>query len=559
MLNLPEITIKPSLQLGVMAPKAFELPPELTAVTTQAQPTAPTKDSAVHLPKIDNTEAYSSSEYALCRSLAKDYQQRHVTEKEAVMLIKTQLPPTTQVNLAAVVTKTYAEELQYPPLNNKAMAEYCLQELDQRLLKVIGRDEFWLWENGRWQTKLPEESVNKIMLDRLNRQPGVFNPNYREKFEAWLGKTYNITGTLNYLKMMCGKVQPGAINKEPHLFNMQNGVFDMKQMQIRLAQPDEYLVQFANVVYDDQARCPEWEEFVWTVVMGDEELYDYLQMMTGYFLWGTNPLRRIFIFTGKSNNGKSTFFKIMEKLLGDYYTPIKDSTVLAKKWIGKGDDLMALLYKRLYVLAEMEEGARFDGPLVKAIAGSETQLARENYQNFESIVLDGKIVIHTNEIPRIADSSDGFFNRLNIIKLPFVVAQNQEDIELKERLSQELPGIFNWAVAGIKRAGPNWSNFRETAEMMDMKKSYRNKNDTVQSFLDDCYEISDTQRTRTKDVYEHYHAWMQQHYPSTHEQASATYLKGKLENKGIRYLNSNGTWFYLVKKPAVTSLMADLE
>jgi putative DNA primase/helicase len=551
MLNIPEITIKPSLQLGVMAPKAFELPPKLSAVTTEAQPTAPTKESAVPMPKIDNTEAYSSSEYALCRSLAKDYQQRHFTEKEAVMLIKKQLPPTTQVNLAAVVTKTYAEELQYPALNNKAMAEYCLQELDQRLLKVIGRDEFWLWENGRWQTKLPEESVNKIMLDRLNRQPGVFNPQYREKFEAWLGKTNNITATLHYLKMLCGKVQPGAINKEPHLFNMQNGVFDLKRMQIRLAQPDEYLVQFANVVYDDQARCPEWEDFVWTVVMGDEELYHYLQMMSGYFLWGANPLRRIFVFTGKSNNGKSTFFKVMAKLLGDYYTPIKDSTVLAKKWIGKGDDLMALLHKRLYVLAEMEEGARFDGPLVKAIAGSETQLARENYQNFTAIALDGKIVIHTNEIPRIADSSDGFFNRLNIIKLPFAVAQNQEDIELKERLSQELPGIFNWAVAGIERAGPQWRNFRETAGMMDMKKSYRNQNDTVQSFLDECYEISDTQRTRTKDVYEDYHAWMQQHYPSTHEQASATYLKGKLENKGIRYLNSNGTWFYLVKKASL--------
>ncbi len=106
MLNIPEITIKPSLQLGVMAPKAFELPPKLTAVTTEAQPTAPTKESAVPMPKTDNTEDYSSSEYALCRSLAKDYQQRHFTEKEAVMLIKNQLPPTTQVNLATVVTKT---------------------------------------------------------------------------------------------------------------------------------------------------------------------------------------------------------------------------------------------------------------------------------------------------------------------------------------------------------------------------------------------------------------------------------------------------------------------
>lgn len=484
------------------------------------------------------------------QAMARTYHGKQLPEDEAVYLIAWKLPNVHLMHIESLVQQVYAEKIKYPGKTHGEMADYCLSELNGNLRKVEQSHTFWHWVDGKWQHNLTDETLSTIVLGTLRNQPALSDPRYKGPYKTWINTTSNITSTLNYLKMCCPKVKLADINTDPYLFNMQNGVFDLRTLSSRPALPSEYLVMFSNVTYDEKATCPLWEKFIDEITLGDQEFARYLQMMAGYFLLGDNPLRRVFFLIGSGSNGKSTFVHVLEYLLKDYCSPIHGFTVKTKKQEGKGDDLMALVNKRLYLYAELKAKDMLDVTLVKAISAGESQLARNLFQNFVIIALLGKLLFHSNEMPRVSDSSNAFYNRINILTFKLDLEEtNAADNELEDKLKEEIAGIFNWAVEGVRMAGPKWENFVETASMQAEKKAYRAENDTIQNFIDHCYIIDPQQRSPSKQVYDDYNLWMSMQYPDTHRSVQDAALKSKFTAKSIKFSSSNGSWLGMVRNP----------
>ena len=72
------------------------------------------------------------------------------------------------------------------------------------------------------------------------------------------------------------------------------------------------------------------------------------------------------------------------------------------------------------------------------------------YESDFSYVPQFKIWLASNHEPQVTDVSDGLWRRMYRINFEHQVAEAKQDIHLPAKLEQELPGILNWALAGLR-------------------------------------------------------------------------------------------------------------
>src|SRR5262249_15492972 len=90
-------------------------------------------------------------------------------------------------------------------------------------------------------------------------------------------------------------VTPDMFDAQSYLYNVKNGTIDLRNGKMYAHNPEDFLRQQTDVVYDSDATCPNWEEFIDFVFDGNAEIIRTFQQAVGYGLWGTNEAKKFFI------------------------------------------------------------------------------------------------------------------------------------------------------------------------------------------------------------------------------------------------------------------------
>ena len=110
--------------------------------------------------------------------------------------------------------------------------------------------------------------------------------------------------------------------------------------------------------------------------------------------------------------------------------------------------------KSLAIISDARLGGRTDSQVVVerllSISGEDAlTIDRKNLEPI-TVKLPTRLVIFSNELPRLGDSSGALAGRMILLRLTRSF-YGQEDTGLTDRLLGELPGILNWAIAGWQR------------------------------------------------------------------------------------------------------------
>ena len=93
-----------------------------------------------------------------------------------------------------------------------------------------------------------------------------------------------------------------------------------------------------------------------------------------------------------------------------------------------------------------------------------------------------------NELPVIKDKSHGLQRRIIILPMTKPIPKSFQNKNLSQQLHQELPGILNWAICGLKRLKQNDFNFTISKRMTNIKQKYFNKTSPMAEFIKNCLE-----------------------------------------------------------------------
>lgn len=299
---------------------------------------------------------------------------------------------------------------------------------------------------------------------------------------------------LSLMKAMIELIKPKVeirtveLDADPMLVRVKNGVIDLRTQRYRDNRRQDLITSVCPVDYDPKAVCPTWERFIAEITCWDAELAAFFRRLVGYMLTGWTDEQLLFFFYGHGSNGKSTFIQIIQALMGSYATQINSDVLMANRSVGGPNASLAKLPgKRLVVANELPEGGRFDDMLLKSMTGGDTLVARQVYGKHEiEFTAQFSLVIIGNHKPVIHDMSHGMWRRMCLIPFAARFSAEQADPTLPARLLAELPGILNWALAGVAEWQEHGLKRSLPAAVVKANEEYREESDLLGEFLSGC-------------------------------------------------------------------------
>ena len=305
------------------------------------------------------------------------------------------------------------------------------------------------------------------------------------------------------------------LDKDPDLFNCQNGVFNLKTMTFTPGHsPDQLLSKISNVVYDPNADSKEWEKFINEVMQGDAEKIEYLQKVLGYSLTTNTDEECLWFWYGeKSRNGKSTTAETYSYMMGNAegYAAAVDPNTLAQKQNNDSSrpngDIACLEGVRFLNVSEPPKNMIFNAALVKKLTGGNRIKARDNYEKFHEYNPIFKIIIDTNYLPIVLDDTLFLSGRVIVVTFDRVFSEAEQDHTLKDRLRtpQNISGLFNWCLEGLEKYRRD--GLKKPQSIQEATELYQNNSDKVNMFITECMDRTQGINTKGKDVYQRYKQW----------------------------------------------------
>jgi putative DNA primase/helicase len=302
-------------------------------------------------------------------------------------------------------------------------------------------------------------------------------------------------------------ISADQLDADPWLLGVENGVIDLKHGAFRPSRRDDLITKCAAVTFDPAAACPNWTAFLKTITGDDSELQAYLQRIAGYLLTGSVQEEVMFMPYGTGRNGKSTFRETLHALLGSYALAADANLLVERKASGGATEEIARLKGRRFVAVnETAESDQLNEARVKFITSQDMITARNLYGHFFDFFPTHKTFLTTNHKPIIRGTDEGIWRRVHLIPFTVSIDASAVDKHFREhRLLPELPGILNWALAGLA------SYLKIGLSPPDMvvasTTEYRRDMDVIGQWIDARCEVDSRASISTAAAYGDYSLW----------------------------------------------------
>jgi putative DNA primase/helicase len=302
-------------------------------------------------------------------------------------------------------------------------------------------------------------------------------------------------------------LSPDALDANPWLLGVRNGVVELHTGSFRPARRDDYVTRRAAVAFDPGSRCPTWLQFLDAVTGGNKELIAYVQRACGYLLTGLIREEVVFVLSGTGRNGKSTFRETLHALLGDYAIGADAGLLVARQTAGGATPDVARLHgRRLVAINETAENDRLNEARVKFLTSNDKITARNLYEKPFDFTPTHKAFLTTNHKPIVQGTDEGIWRRIHLWPFNLMIPAEKVEKDFRERrLLPELPGILNWALEGLAaycREGLN-----PPACVLAATEEYRQDMDLVGQWIDERCELDAGACTPSSRLYNDYAQW----------------------------------------------------
>lgn len=379
-------------------------------------------------------------------------------------------------------------------------------------------DQWFVWDGTRWRADrvgTPVHLVGRLARSLYHEATEVEDRVVAEAIGKWARKSEfraRIEAAVALARSMpelCVTVD--QLDADPWAFNTLSGTIDLRTGELRPHRREDLITKFAPVEYTPMARSQRFESFL-SRIMPSAPSRDYLLRFLGYSLSGRVDLQVLLMLWGVGANGKSVLLDTVKAIMGDYAGDAPPALLVTSRRDEHPTEIIDLCGKRLVVASETEQGASLKIELIKRLTGDATLKGRRMRQDFVEFSRTNKLVMATNNRPRIREDSEGVWRRIHLLHFGVVIPERERDPRLIEKLIEESPGIL----ASLVRAGIDChrDGLGPPSEVLDTTREYRETEDQVGRYLRERCDLdpaetpADMQNyTSWSGLYEDYAAW----------------------------------------------------
>jgi len=257
--------------------------------------------------------------------------------------------------------------------------------------------------------------------------------------------------------------------------------------------------------YDPTATCPNWDKFLNDIWPDDQESKDLLMEYIGYVLSGDTKQQKYLSIIGPRRSGKGTINQILLSLLGEENVVSPQlfelcDTFALQNWLGKPlasfSDARMTHQNTIGVVSQ----------LLRIVGGDPVTVNRKNKEAL-NVFLPTRIIMFSNEALQLSENSNALSGRMLMLQMRTSFF-GKEDINLSDRLTKELSGIFNACMAAnrrrLARPGERFIQPRSAQETLDMAAEIANP---MSSFIEDVLTYDEDGMVDKDDMFALYKRW----------------------------------------------------
>jgi putative DNA primase/helicase len=226
--------------------------------------------------------------------------------------------------------------------------------------------------------------------------------------------------------------------------------------------------------------------------------------MFGYILSGDTRQQKFFNIIGPRRSGKGTINKVLVSLFGQHNTVAPQLEELCdtfglQPWLGKPlasfTDARAPERNRSAVVSQ----------LLRIVGGDTVTVNRKNKEAWSGY-LPTRIIVYSNEALQLTENSNALTGRMLVLRMTKSFYDN-EDTDLFNKLSGELAGIFNWAMAGLDRRLARGGHFVQPQSGRQLLLLMEQLGNPLNSFVEDTFVFDPVSQVKKDDVFLCWKRW----------------------------------------------------
>lgn len=428
-------------------------------------------------------------------------------------------------------------------LDNKIQKKHYLVSVIEILLKKTNEQKFSLCRknemvylfNGEYWEHI-DNNLFKDFLGQVALKTGV------DRFDA---KLHSFKDELFKQFISDARLKEIPIDNKTTLINLKNGTFEINgtSQTIREFNKLDFLTYQLPFKYNPKAKFPIFKNFL-NEVLPEKELQNILAEYLGYVFIrnGVLKLEKVLLLFGNGANGKSVLFEIISALLGRQNI----TNYSLQSLTGRDGYHRAMIANKLLNYAS-EINGKLEVSFFKQLASGEPVEARLPYGNPQLINDYAKFIFNCNKLPSETEQTNAFFRRFIILPFKITIPAEKQNKKLAEQIiDNELSGVFNWVIDGLKRLLEN-EKFTYSEIVKNEIIEFETESDSVLMFLQESeYKSSATKTIPVNVIYSEYKDYCKD---NGYIVCSIKTFSQRLVKKGIIKKRKNPlTVFYIQKK-----------
>lgn len=330
---------------------------------------------------------------------------------------------------------------------------------------------------------------------------GVYRPGAERLISEFTQEVLDCDATTHFVSEVIGHVERSTYMERsifdinPFFIALDNGVLDIKNMIIHKHSPKFYFLFKLPIKYNSHADCPKFKQFLKEILWPED--IPVVQELFGYCLYRRYNIHKAFLFYGDGANGKSTLLNVLRTFLG-----VHNVASVSMQNLDSRFTLSTLYGKLANIYADLPRKAMYSTGMFKMLTGEDLIMTDVKFKNPFSFLNTAKMIFSCNQVPESMDESFAYFRRWILINFPNKFVGERADPNIHEKLTteQEMSGILNWAIDGLKRllARGDFSYGRSTQEVWEL---YEKLSSPVAAFVRECLEFESTAWITKDELY----------------------------------------------------------
>ena len=420
------------------------------------------------------------------------------------------------------------------PLKCKGCPKYSEYRKDklaekklQKALEIEERKDYTELQKDVFQEILVKDfgKASELLVNEIEDNNFIYSTKDDLKSEMWIyeegiyipnGKSFvksfcrNILGEAHsqfIVNLVINKIEADTFIEQDEFFKnnyveelpVKNGVLNVKTRKLSNFDPKKIFFNKLPVEYDEEAECPNIDKF-FKDILSNEEDRNVAYELIGSGLYKDYFTEKAGMLVGSGRNGKGKFLELVKRLIG-----IENSSSVPIRAMKEDNSSLCELHGKLFNLAgDLSGGDLKDTGVFKQTVGRDLLQAHRKFLKDLIFVNYAKHIFACNELPRVFDTTDGFWTKWVLLEFPYKFISEEElkklpqgerknkkirDQQIIEKISndEELSGLLNKALDGLDRLFKQ-KDFSQTKGTKDIRDLWIRKSDSFTAFCIDSIQ-----------------------------------------------------------------------